>query len=67
MCIDLRERERERERETLTSIGCPPTHHIDPDGDQPHNLGMCPDWESNLQSFGVWDDSPTNQTTPARA
>ena len=20
----------------------------------------CPDWESNLQPFGVWDDAPTH-------
>ena len=25
-----------------------------------HNLGMCPDWELNPQSFGVRDDNPTN-------
>ena len=22
--------------------------------DWTHNLGMCPNWESNLQSFGAW-------------
>ena len=24
---------------------------------------MFPEWESNLQPFGVLDDAPTNQTT----
>ena len=28
-----------------------------------HNLGMCPDQESNLQSFGPRDDAPTNWAT----
>ena len=28
--------------------------------DQTHNLGMCSDWESNPQPFGVLDDTPTN-------
>ena len=23
-------------------------------------LGMCSDWESNPQPFGVWDGAPTN-------
>ena len=31
-----------------------------PTGDKTNNLGMCPDWELNLQSFGLWDDAPTN-------
>ena len=26
----------------------------------PHNLGMCPDWGSNLQHFKLWNDAPTN-------
>ena len=30
-------------------------------GWNPHNLGMCPDEESNLQPFGIWDDAPTNR------
>ena len=29
-------------------------------GDQTCNLSMYPDQESNLQSFAVWDDTPTN-------
>ena len=28
--------------------------------DQTHSLGMCPDQESNLQSFGGRDDAPTH-------
>ena len=28
-----------------------------------HNLGMFPDQESNLQPFGVWDDTPVNWAT----
>ena len=28
--------------------------------DQTYNLGMCPDWELNLQPFKVWDNTPTN-------
>ena len=27
------------------------------------NLGMCPDWDLNLQPFGVQDDSPASQAT----
>ena len=30
-----------------------------PTGNQTHNLGMCPDWESNPQSLGVQDNTPT--------
>lgn len=26
--------------------------------DRTCNLGMCPDWQSNLQPFGVQDDAP---------
>ena len=58
--IDFRQRGGEREREKylydkhrLLPI-CTPTRN------QTHNLGMCPDQESNPQSFGVWDHSPTN-------
>ena len=60
----LREKEREREGEGerekcernidwLPSI-CNPTR------DQTCNLGKCPDRESNLQPFGVWDGTATN-------
>ena len=50
-----RGRERERERETLTWERHWPG--------QAYNLGMCPDWELNLQSFGVWDNTPTGWAT----
>ena len=36
-----------------------------PAGDQAHNLRNCPDWESNLQPFGSWDDTqPTEPYWP---
>ena len=38
-----------------------------PIGDQTCNLGMYPDWESNLQPFGTQDNVPTNWATPAGA
>ena len=62
MCSLLLEREEGRERERNidvreTVIGLPPVHA--PTRNQTHNLGMCPDWESNPQPFGVWDDAPT--------
>ena len=31
--------------------------------DPTHNLGMCPDWGSNPQHFGVWDEAPSNWAT----
>ena len=66
-----REREKEREKqlcEKETSIryldGLPLVHT--PTRDQTHSLGMCPDWESNLQPFGLQDDAPTNWATLAK-
>ena len=57
-----REREKERERETCErNIDWLPCTHPN-QGSNP-NLGMCPDWESNLQPFSVQDYAPTNQTT----
>ena len=60
-----REGERETERETLMWEGnidwLPPI--CTSTGDQTHNLGMCPDWGSDLQPFGVWDHAPTNSAT----
>ena len=51
----MRETEKERERniDQLPPI-CAPAR------DQTRNLGMCSDQESNLQPFGVWDDTPAN-------
>ena len=63
--------ERERERETETSVwernihGLPPVHA--PTGDRTCNLDICPDWESKLQPFGVWDNSPKNWAWPRLA
>ena len=37
-----------------------------PTGDQTCNLSMCLDQESNPQPFSLWDDAPTNWTTPPR-
>ena len=48
-----REREREREIDLLLSIRIPTRY---PAG----NLGVFPDWESNLQPSGVQDDAPIN-------
>ena len=45
--------EREREFYWLPLVGSST-------GDQTCNLGMCPDWESNPQHFGVWNNTPTN-------
>ena len=38
-----------------------------PTGDHTCNLGMCPDRESNLQRFGISNDTPTNLNHTARA
>ena len=51
MLIDLKEGERNID-------WLPPVHG--PTRDQTCNLGMCPDWETNLQPFDVWKDTPTN-------
>ena len=63
-----REERREKERETSmreTSIGCLLVWAWT--RDWTYNLGMCPDQESNLRPFGLWDDTPTNWATQARA
>lgn len=31
--------------------------------DQTHNLSVRPNWESNLQTFGVGDNAPINSAT----
>ena len=58
MFIDFRESGRERERNI---DWLPPVHALTRDWTQ--NLGMCPDWELNLQPFGVWDEALTNRAT----
>ena len=55
MFIDLKERERERninvrEKHQWVFPTCALTR------DQTHNLGMCPDQESNAQHSGARDD-----------
>ena len=60
-----RERLRERNidmRETL--ISC--LLELAPTGDRTHNLGACPDWESNLSPISLWVDASTNRAAPAR-
>ena len=52
ICLLIWERERERNINQLPPY-CAPTR------DQTYSLGMCPDWNLNLQPFGVWDDAPT--------
>ena len=41
-------REKERERHISVVASCAP-----PPGALAHNPGMCPDWESNQQPFGL--------------
>ena len=48
---------RETEREKKTLMGWPPAHART--RDQTHNLGMCPDWESNPQPFGARGNAST--------
>ena len=58
-----RERNIGCERETLIGrlLVCALT------GDWTHNMGMCPNQESNQQPFSLRDNVPTNWATPARA
>ena len=41
---------------------CVVASHTPPTGDLAHNPGMCPDWESNQQPFGL--QSGTQSTEP---
>ena len=52
VCVCVCERERERSIDWLPPISTS-------NGDQTYNLSMCPDWELNLQPFGVRDNTPT--------
>ena len=47
----FRKRGREGEREG-EKHQCVFASHMAPTGDLAHNLGMCPDWESNWRPFG---------------
>ena len=46
------------EKERETSISCLP--YMPRTRDQTHNRSMCPDWEWDLQPFGVRDDAPAS-------
>ena len=64
------EREDGREGEREVGVGgekhryerkiCSLSPMCTPTRDRTHNLGMCPDQESNSQPFGVWDNAPKN-------
>ena len=54
-----RGREGEREGEKNQCVVASPTP---PSGNLAHNSGMCPDWESNQQSFG--SQASTQSTEP---
>ena len=65
ICLLLLERgrkERGRERETERNINQLPLVRT-PIEDHTSHLRMCPDWESNPQCLGVWDNAPTNWAT----
>ena len=47
------------ERERETSVGCLLVQV--PTRDRTCSLGMCPDGESKLQPFDLWDHAPTNR------
>ena len=56
MFIDCRKKGGEREKHQLVaSCMC--------SEDWACNLGTLPDWELNLQPFGVWDGAPTDWAT----
>ena len=63
MLIDFRERGREGRKEGENTDVLPLVHALT--GDQTHNLGMCPDQESNPWPFDLWDEAPTNWATLA--
>ena len=42
------------EKERQEDHHCVVASHVAPTGDLACNLGMCPDWESNQQTFGSW-------------
>ena len=63
---EVKERERERKfyvREEHLTV----TSHRLHNWDQTHNLGMCPGWKSNPQSFRSPDNTPTKWAMPASA
>ena len=60
-----REGEKVRGREGERNISWLPSSHVR-SGDWTCILGMCPDWEMNLQPSGVWGKAPTNWLTWGR-
>lgn len=54
--------EREREKKKYQSVAS----YMCLSGDPTYNLDMCLDRESNLQTFGIWDNPATNWVIPAR-
>ena len=54
--IILLTRERESEKHQCERD----SSHMHPENDEAHNLDVSPDWESNLQHFGVQDNTATN-------
>ena len=57
----FRERGRKGEREG-EKHQCVVASHAPPSGDLAHSPGMCPDWESNQQPFGL--QASTQSTEP---
>ena len=57
-----KERKGEREKHQLVAF-----LYMPPPGNRTCDLGMCPDWESNLWPFSLRDDAPTHWVTGARA
>ena len=51
-----REGEREQEKHQYVVAS-----HLPPTGDLACNPGMCPDWESNLQPFGLQACTPSTE------
>ena len=65
MFTDFREEGgRKRERERNINVR---EKHWSVTWDQTHNLGMCPDQKLNPWPFSLWNNTPTNWATLARA
>ena len=63
----LLERGEEKEKEGERNINVQEIHHLvsscmPPTGDLAHSPGMCPDWKSNRQPFGL--QTGTQSTEP---
>ena len=62
----FRERGRKGEREG-EKHQCVVASHAPPSGDLAHSPGMCPDWESNQQPFGLQAGTQSTECQPASA